>query len=263
MISTVALTNTFPLLHLEEILFHPCFNAPGFIWNFITVDVLHICDLGITQMILGNLFFEFFSSPLAFGSNRTQKTQCLWDLIRDYYKRMKPPTQLNSLKPVMVVQSGKGPHLRAKGAETRHLVGFGYELASMMFENSGGANLRYGQLQSSLGNLMMFYNTFGTAPFDSKLASYAAKNFCILYSWFCNDSSDDKIWRMKPQFHIFLHLAEQQTQELGDPALFWAYQDEDFVGFVAGLAKSRGGKRGGGKSAENVISKYRGLSAKL
>ena len=238
----------------------PLFRAPGFRWNFITVDVLHVCDLGVSQMVLGNVFAEFLSSPICSGNNRPAQTQCLWALIKDYYRRLRPPTRLNNLKPEMVVQSKNGPRLRAKGAETRHLIGFGFELATKMYESSGKSNLRYGQLVALMDNLVSFYSTFGKTPYNVELAAASAKNVCLIYSWFRKQASDDKVWRLKPKFHLFLHLAEAQTELLGDPALFWSYQDEDYMGFLSLLAKSRGGKRSGNKTAANVIAKLRGLS---
>ena len=51
-------------------------------------------------------------------------------MIKEYYKIMKPPTCLQTLTPEMVQREKKAPKLKAKGAETRHLVPFGLEVES-------------------------------------------------------------------------------------------------------------------------------------
>ena len=57
--------------------------------------------------------------------------------------------------------------------------------------------------------------------------------------------------------HLFVHLAEDQCLSIGNPARFWAYMDEDFVGFIATIAVARGGKRIATTIPVNVIDKYR------
>ena len=57
---------------------------------------------------------------------------------------------------------------------------------------------------------------------------------------------------------MFIHMAEQQSEEIGDPSRFWAYKDEDFVGYVGGMSVARGGKRNALTTPMNVIAKYRG-----
>eukprot|EP00974_Lingulodinium_polyedra_P040655 3905646-Lingulodinium_polyedra.AAC.1 len=60
---------------------------------------------------------------------------------------------------------------------------------------------------------------------------------------------------------MFQELAEYQTQTLGNPKYYWNYADEDFVGWVATLARSRGGPKAAATTARLVLQKYRALSA--
>ena len=55
-------------------------------------------------------------------------------------------------------------------------------------------------------------------------------------------------WQLKPKFHLFAELAEEQSMSLGNPKDFWAYKDESFMGVVA----TRAASRGGGGSAQTV-----------
>eukprot|EP00969_Alexandrium_andersonii_P225951 9977903-Alexandrium_andersonii.AAC.1 len=52
--------------------------------------------------------------------------------MKAYYKAMKCPNQLQALTQEMLQRSGKGPRLKSKGGETRHLIMFGLELAKEM-----------------------------------------------------------------------------------------------------------------------------------
>ena len=68
------------------------------------------------------------------------------------------------------------------------------------------------------------------------------------------------MWQVKPKFHLFIHLAEQQTVDTGDPSSFWACKDEDFVGFIGDIATSRGGQRVATTTPVNVCKRYRALA---
>ena len=121
-------------LRRKNIPISPLFSAPGFTLAMVVIDVLHAMDLGITQDILGNLFFAYMNSSLCTGSNKATRLSELWNRIKAYYRDKKPPTKINKLTYEMVKLNKKGPRFRGKGAETRHLVLFGYELASYMAE---------------------------------------------------------------------------------------------------------------------------------
>jgi hypothetical protein len=59
--------------------------------------------------------------------------------------------------------------------------------------------------------------------------------------------------------HMWQEMAEYMGTVIGNPRLFWAYKDEDFVGFISELAHSRGG---GGMSStvpRVAITRYRAL----
>ena len=65
---------------------------------------------------------------------------------------------------------------------------------------------------------------------------------------------------MKPKLQMFQELAEYQGFVLGNPRLFWNYMDEDFVGFIATIARSRGGPKMAATTASNVLQQYRALA---
>ena len=52
-------------------------------------------------------------------------------------------------------------------------------------------------------------------------------------------------------------LVEFQAPDHGNPADFWCYRDESFVGWVGVFAHSKGGPNLCGTVAERVIKSYR------
>lgn len=231
------------------------FDAPGFILSMIMVDVLHCLDLGVSQEALGNLF-HYFMTKMSVGKNKSERLFVLWRKIKDYYDRSRPPSRLNKLTEEMVKRSGKSPKLRAKGAETRHLVPFSVELCDDLCKNE--PTVFHETLLSMFKHLYSFYQRMGKEPFDKRHASESAKSFLLLYAQVSKDTAED-LWKIKPKFHMMQELAEFQTESSGDPSRFWAYADESFVGAVGKIAFSRGGKRLADTTPRNVIAKYRGL----
>ena len=51
----------------------PLFSCPGFIADYICIDVLHALDLGVTQELLGNVFFEALG---IYAVGRTEQLKC-------------------------------------------------------------------------------------------------------------------------------------------------------------------------------------------
>ena len=51
-------------------------------------------------------------------------------------------------------------------------------------------------------------------------------------------SREEKLWKVVPKLHMFVHLCQWQCQEHGNPRFFWTYADEDMVGRMAEVAKT-------------------------
>ena len=49
------------------------FSAPGSILEYIKIDVLHCCDLGVAQEALGNAFYMFIGLQTTDGKNQTEQ----------------------------------------------------------------------------------------------------------------------------------------------------------------------------------------------
>ena len=71
-----------------------------------------------------------------------------------------------------------------------------------------------------------------------------------------------RMWFIKPKFHLFQELVQYQALELGNPKGFWEYKDEDFVGWVATMATRRGGSSTHRVLADKVLNRYKAMCGK-
>ena len=169
------------------------------------------------------------------AGGKQAKLDNLWTLIREYYDEAKPPSRIGSLTSWMLKKSGKAPRLRAKGAETRHLVPFAVGLAEDYQEDIHGQT----RFQCALA-LFQFYDSLNQEPYSPSSTAAAGRRHLQLYEALSVEAAalEIKAWPLKPKHHQFSHLAEEQSATLGNPRKFWEYCDEDFVGFAADTAST-------------------------
>ncbi len=154
----------------------PLFAIPFFTVENICIDVLHDCDLGFTQEVLGSVMFGGLGK-FATGKNRKEQVADLQQKMKDHYKRLGTPNKINALTQEMIKQKGKAPKLRAKGAETRHLVPFGLEIATALHAAEESAHTL--TVLKCISALFDFYMCLGVSPFPKEEAQRAVRNCCI------------------------------------------------------------------------------------
>ena len=223
----------------------------------VMIDVLHCMDLGCSQDILGNIFWEALSLVCE-GRNQKDQAKDLWHRIRAYYDQFQPTTRLQGFTLEMIKQPKKGPKLRAKGAETRHLVAFGVVLAVEMHEKRPDAHGLV--LVKVASGLLDLYCLFSQRPINKTAIGEACRQLCLLYASLTSESADPLLWRLKPKFHLMTELCEYQVLDFGSPEDFWAYKDESCVGFVAEFSERRGGSANATTSGEAVLTRFCCLS---
>ena len=235
----------------------PLFSIPGFSLNMVVIDVLHCMDLGCTQDMLGNVLWEGLS--LYPGTSRAKKLKSLWAAMKAHYKSMKTPVQLQNITEEMIKREKKSPKLKAKGAETRHLVFFGLEVAQLLHQKDH--TIHSNTVLKAMTNLAEVYILFGLPEWDGDAAALAFRSFCELYGALYREASrqGSVCWKPKPKFHMAQELLEFQQVQMGNPSSFWNYRDEDSMRLVAELAHQRGGKTSATRTSELVLQKYRAL----
>ena len=153
------------------------FRCPGFTYFMVMVDVLHTLDLGVTQEVMGNVFFECLSSSLCAGRNRAAQASLLFQRIRDFYRTHWPTSQIANLMIEMLKQPGKPQRFRGKAAETKHLVPFAMLLANDLVAAHPGTHNE--TVKNAVRQLYRFYMTMGTSPFNQASAATSARRFCV------------------------------------------------------------------------------------
>ena len=66
------------------------------------------------------------------------------------------------------------------------------------------------------------------------------QRLAIIYSTLAQQAlaAGQKMWKLMPKLHIFVHLCEWQAGEFGNPRSYWTYADEDLVGLLVECAQS-------------------------
>ena len=152
------------------------FSTPGFQVKHVQPDWLHTVDLGVGQDAIGNLFAE--AVDLLPGRTVHDRVQVLWNRVQAYYAREKVQARLDNLTLEMIRPPGKGPKLRSKAAECRHLYPFGAALAQELGEGS--------EHRRTVAALMQYLleasRLIRAAPYDAARAAAAARKFALLLS---------------------------------------------------------------------------------
>ncbi len=237
----------------QGILVSPLFKCPGFQLKFVVTDWLHCMDLGLAQHILGNTFY----AVLVYlpGANQADRVTSLWKLMREFYAKAKPASQLQGLTLEMLKQPGKPPKLRSKAAQCRYLVPFCSELADR-FKDKSDVMMTVSHLTRLLDTLVRLVCV---EPFDSSAAAEACRRLCLLYCALFRRSEaigEDR-WRATPKLHMVQEMLEFDAFTFGSPKSFWTYVDESWGGHVAKIATRRGGAKLPASIALEALDRFR------
>ena len=242
---------------------HCLFLLPGVTLEMVCIDVLHCLDLGVSQDLIGNVLWEFIENRFVEGSSREKRVKALLLHIKKHQKRHHSQNKLQGLTVDTIKQDKKAPKLRAKGGETRSLMSYALECAMTMNEKL--QTVHTSAVLQCVSAQMEFYLLMGVEPYRPDLASAACQKFCSFYSALSKEAQEvhgnDLFWRIKPKLHMYQELAQYQIFQLGDPKKFWNYRDEDYVGWVATIARSKGGPKQAATVARNVLQQHRALAS--
>ena len=233
--------------------------------RYVAIDVLHALDLGFSCDVLGSFFWILVRDRAFFhGASQDKRVTELWAEIKRRYRVWETECRIQGLTREMILQKKPNatPKLRTKGAETRHLVPIALGLAQSYADAVSTEMSR--TIVSMLSRLVDFYMLLGVRPFALDKCKAASLECVVLYKALhdTQESGSVTLWPLKPKIHMFQELAEFVVEVLGDPADFWNYRDESFVGFIATMSASRGGGRGPATMPLNALNRWR-VSATL
>lgn len=236
----------------------PLFKVPSFRLDHIVLDWLHIVDLGVSQDLVGNLFHELVLQDHLPGNNKKERLTSLWSRIKSFYKEFQVPVRLGELTLEMFEKSNKSPKLRAKGGETRHLIPF----CALLTAELAHVSPHWKAVATIFDLLLSCAKIAATAPFDVQGLATTSRKLCVLWRSLATEaeaSGDSQGWRLKPKVHLFQELCEYKAGVFGSPEHFWTYADESFCGFMAKVAKRRGGQNNPHTIPERLLQRYRAM----
>ena len=200
----------------------------------VMIDVLHTVDLGIASHIIANiLWILVVNRCILGGSTIAESIARLNSHLDAWYKRTKATTKVQGKLTPERLRASKGwPKLKAKAAGTRHMAQYVLELLS---EHCGESEYDRRML-AIIQLLQRFYDILnGESMFLRDHIKAEMKTIGlrigVFYSWLADQatSSKQKLWKMSPKLHLFVHLCEWQAGEWGNPRYYWTYADEDLV----------------------------------
>ena len=240
---------------------NPLLSLPAFTTARVVLDWLHIVDLGIGADILGCFFGELITTAgVLVGNTKAERLSDLWQRLKEYYRREKPPCKLDNLTETMIKKEGAGskPKLRAKGAECRYLIHFGV-VHSKVF---AGVSPHFCAVAELFSLLYEVQKIVSVQPYDASSASALCRKMCILYTTLGQEAASNNkplLWQAKPKLHLFQEMIEFLAPDHGSPRWFWCYRDESWCGFWARSSRRRGGANTVDTTAERFLNRYRAL----
>jgi hypothetical protein len=216
-------------------------SLPGFRVTSIISDWMHVCDLGVTQYVLGCSFDFLF---MRIHGRRTRSAPfCLamTSLIKTASRVLGQPAPVNKLTYGMFrPRSSKQPRFRCKAANTRHMVPVVLFIFKELCPQTDDLGKLHFQMLSHLNSmyeeLYKWRDTGDTAARDSM--SLHGRKCLILYEELRNVGATMKkyahMWKWKPKFHLLDHLLLEVFEN--NPALLWNYRDESEIGNAVKVA---------------------------
>ena len=208
----------------------------------VTIDVLHVVDLGIYSHISANIIWHFFVRRRVMGgSTQHEAIARAWTHLTNWYKEHNITSRLQNKLTVDRLRSTSGfPKLKAKGAQCRHLAPWIYLLCQMYGGDTDDEKL---MTAVALG-MFRFYDILDTCGDDlppqviielREIGHTVARSYEVLCAMF--HQAGEKMFKMVPKLHLFEHLVEDQVAYWGNPRTWWTYSDEDLVGLVIDMAR--------------------------
>ena len=217
--------------------------AVGLRQSCVMVDTLHTVDLGVAAHIIGNVFVILAIHRAVFGGRTyDDRVKRLQQHLNDWYRRTRATSKLQGAITLERLRTDGGwPKLKAKAAATRNLADYALEL----METYGNAGIEDDMAKSICRLLVRFYTILRE---EDLILSDAAKvelpelgqRLGVLYASLSARAlaREQRLWKLVPKMHLFVHLCEWQGPLYGNPSAYWTYADEDLVGKMVEVAKT-------------------------
>jgi hypothetical protein len=215
-------------------------NFPGVELDCISLDLMHIADLGVTQYVLGSLMWEFFLHVGGLVSKPRPGCGVILTLIRHFSKHLGVESPINNLTISMFRPSAaKAVRFKGKAAECRHLLPIMMEILRVAMPNETAHEaLRYNCCKA-LSSVYWEITHWSDGAADRAIDH--GRRFNILYMELAREQFHSTgsllVWRPTPKFHLLNHCLEEMKVS-GSAAAHWCYPDERSIGRAAKIAET-------------------------
>ena len=228
----------------------PIWDFPGFEATCIRIDWLHVMDLGVTSYWFGAVL-HLAVTMLHLGPNQKERAKAIFRAILAWYKRSGINSdRLKALPVTRFKPKGQRPALKASAGQVRALVPYFVELTSSWTQEMYNAEewAEITLVQQGCRHLLDCYDCLSLSN-PKPLSVLREKS--IAFSTVLVQLEEMKWTRytITPKLHLFLEL----TAEGCRPSQSWCYREEDFGGFLAGVARRRGGHDSALATSRNTL----------
>ena len=191
------------------------------------LDWMHVVDLGVAQDWLGQVFVYLL--PKMNGESIDAQVADLWSRIQLGYGAHPPVARLDTLTVNMLSPTGASPKLKCYAVEGRSIIPIATDLCRALLNPED-------PLEQAVATAMEALNGCYECLSSTEVATHKLPDTsCRFASLYVALADRCPPFRIKPKLHLFQELCEE---DLGaDPSKEWTYQDEDFGGSLASLAK--------------------------
>ena len=245
---------------------HPFFSAmPGPVGGLrVGLDMLHTIDLGIAGTLCSSVLFTWVFDHKGPKENVVAK---IWAEVQEAYNTLGTPDRLNNLKlGTFTTSSPFRPDMKAKAAETRHLVP---ALAAVAQNRCRIPRCRTAvemHCAASLEHLCRFYklcesqSMFMDRP-SAEQASEEMRHCLQHYAWlhvfWGRKSQDSAAFPIRPKLHWAYHIG--QACKFQNPRSTWTYKQEDWLGKISAIALSCAHGTRSVRIMKSFMTKYRAI----
>ena len=218
------------------------FAVPGFRLSFVSIDWMHVVDLGIAQYCLGNVLWELFQELGGVACRPAQTVGCLLTMIRTASRQVGMSTPpVNALTLSMFKVDSKPPKLKTKAAETRKLV----SVLRFMLEHFFPRSSEHDVMRFNCVELLArAYSEMELWSSESRTRiGQLGRQHVTLYAELAREqlsraAGEWVMWRLYPKHHLFAHLLESQICTYDSPRASWCYADEGEIGKCVAIAEA-------------------------
>ena len=191
------------------------FKIPGFRFESIYLDMMHMADLGITQITCGNILWELF---LQLGGSVAHPRAALDNLsavLKGAAHDLDSQWPFSRLRLERFRTTSKKPRLVAKAAKTRYCVPIILQCLKEYFPAVTAREKTREACLAQLNNMYLELDNWGEHS-ASRLAE-ACRRHSLLFLALAREALATEpgewlLWRWTPKHHMMLRLTEEQTR---------------------------------------------------